>query len=219
MTDETPQPIPVSEPPDAQTRRARVPRVIRKATPKRKRAAKAAPIESIGPDGLTDKQRVWCEAYLQCGLNATEAARRAGYKDPEQSGWVNKNKAEIRAYLDARLKSHKMGADEVLARLSDMAQGNMGDFISREITEDGLSIDTIDLSKARKSGKLHLIRKIKIGPDGTSLELHDAKDALELIGKHYELFTEKQKIEGEVSTRISNLNELLKIAYGPKPTE
>lgn len=217
MTDETPKTL--TETDAKPTRRVRVPRVIRKVTPKRQRKSKVADVEPIGLDGLTDKQRVWCEHYLQCGLNATEAGRRAGYKDPEQSGWVNKNKAEIRAYLDARLKSHKMGADEVLARLSDMAQGNMGDFIGREITEDGLYIDTIDLSKARKSGKLHLIRKIKIGPDGTSLELHDAKDALELIGKHYELFTEKQKIEGEVSTRISNLNELLKIAYGPKPTE
>lgn len=173
-------------------------------------------VETPGDDGLTNKQRVWINQYLIC-WNATEAARRAGYSDPEVSGWENKQKPAIKAIIDARLKEHKMGADEVLSRLSDMAGGSMGDFIGTYIDPSTNQLaDSIDLGVARKAGKLHLIKRLSIGKDGITLEIYDSKSALELLGKHYELFTEKHKHEGEVGTRITNLNDLLKLAYGSK---
>lgn len=174
------------------------------------------PAEEIGEDNLTPRQRIFIEEYLRC-WNATEAARRAGYSDPEQSGWVNKHKVEVRAAMEARLSEHRLSADEVLARLSDHAMGTMGDFIGTNYLESGQAITVIDLERARRAGKLHLIKKIRVDEKGTAIELYDAKAALELLGKHYELFTEKQKLEGELTTRISNLNDLLNIAYGPKP--
>lgn len=203
-------------------RKSRVPPAIaqivaRAAIPAAMPEPQPEPIETAGDDGLTNKQRVFIDQYLIC-WNSTEAARRAGYSSPEQSGYENRNKPLVKAAIDARLKEHKLSADEVLARLSEQASSSMADFLS--VYDNPLTNreeSTIDLEKARAAGKLHLIKKVNIGKDGISIELYDARGALELLGKHYELFTEKHKHEGEVGTRITNLNDLLKLAYGPKP--
>jgi len=49
---------------------------------------------------LTNKQRLFVAAYLDC-LNATEAARRAGYsaKTAYSIGWENLKKPEIKQYI------------------------------------------------------------------------------------------------------------------------
>lgn len=197
-------------------RKPPTPKPIQAATPEP--AREPEPIETSGTDGLTDRQRVFVSEYTRI-WNATEAARIAGYKDPVASGYENRLKPEVKAAIDARLKAHHLGADEVLARLADHAMGSMADFISiRTNLDTGYPEPVIDIEKARQAGKLHLIKKIRIDDKGTAIELYDADAALTLVGKHHELFTEKQKIEGEVSTRITNLNDLLKIAYGPKPS-
>lgn len=80
--------------------------------------------------GLTLKQRRWCDAYIETG-NATEAAKRAGYKNPEQSAIDNTRKPRCRAYLDAHLqKTHAKGAadaDEVVLFLSRVMRGEVKD--------------------------------------------------------------------------------------------
>lgn len=196
-------------------RKPPTPHPIQAATPEP--AREPEPIETPGTDGLTDRQRIFCDEYLR-RWNATEAARIAGYKDPEVQGWRLKQNVAVKAAIETRLKAHHLGADEVLARLADHAMGSMEDFISvRTNLDTGYPEPVIDIEKARCAGKLHLIKKIRIDDKGTAIELYDADAALTLVGKHHELFTEKQKIEGEVSARITNLNDLLKIAYGPKP--
>lgn len=77
---------------------------------------------------LTDKQRRFVLRYVTC-LNATRAARDAGYKDPEQAGYENKRKQEVREAIDALLAEQSMPKSEVLARLTAHAQGDMGDFL------------------------------------------------------------------------------------------
>jgi phage terminase small subunit len=206
---------PTAAPDKPKRRKPPTPHPIQAATPEP--AREPEPIEIEGIDGLNDRQRVFCDEYLR-RWNATEAARIAGYNDPEVQGWRLKQNAVVKSAIDARLKSHHLGADEVLARLADHAMGSMEDFVSiRTNLDTGNPEPVIDIEKARRAGKLHLIKKIRIDDKGTAIELYDADAALTLVGKHHELFTEKQKIEGEVTTRITNLNDLLKIAYGPKP--
>jgi len=206
---------PATTPDKPKRRKPPTPHSIQAATPGPARDPE--PIETSGTDGLTDRQRVFVSEYTRI-WNATEAARIAGYKDPVASGYENRLKPEVKAAIDARLKAHHLGADEVLARLADHAMGSMEDFISVRVNPETEQPEpVIDIEKARQAGKLHLIKKIRIDDKGTAIELYDADAALTLVGKHHELFTEKQKIEGEVTTRITNLNDLLKIAYGPKP--
>lgn len=162
----------------------------------KKRPTKRTPKpEPIGDDGLTAKQRVFVDEYFACNLNATEAARRAGYSSKSVRSIASENltKPNIQAVISQRLKEHQMGGDEVLTRLSALAMADMNDFI----TPSGRGFK-IDLKKARELGRLHLIRKIKKDKQGTSIELYDVKDALVQLGRVHGLFTDR--ISGEIET-------------------
>lgn len=149
---------------------------------------------------LTNKQQLFIEHYLTC-LNAAEAARRAGYsvRSARQTGSENLSNPDIKAEIDARLKEAAMTADEVLRRLADQARATMEDFISAaeikvtdaEDSEVFLS-PRVDLDKARKLGKMHLLKKFKVDTNGgVSIELHDPQAALVQLGRYHGLFLDK----------------------------
>jgi len=156
-------------------------------------------------EGLTTKQRLFVEAYLVC-LNATEAARRAGYSERTASaiGWENLRKPEIAAAIQAGLAERAMPADEVLARLADMARATADDFLtvykSPLQTIDGepikdeqgnpivRSFPSLDIERARERGMLHLIKKVSYTANGPSVELYDAQAALVKLGEYHRLF-------------------------------
>ena len=76
---------------------------------------------------MTLKQRLFVDAYLGPGAgNATEAARRAGYRGDDgtlaQVGHENLKKPEILAAVEARMQEAAMETDEVLAELSKIAR-------------------------------------------------------------------------------------------------
>lgn len=56
---------------------------------------------------LTKKRRAWLEQYLQC-WNATEAARRVGYKHPNTQGPRLLLQSDIRQIIDQRLVDLKV---------------------------------------------------------------------------------------------------------------
>jgi phage terminase small subunit len=72
---------------------------------------------------LTNKRKVFVYEYVKC-WNATEAARRAGYKQPNTQGprlLVNDGvKARIKEVLD----DAAMSSEECLQLLSDIARGD-----------------------------------------------------------------------------------------------
>ena len=118
-------------------------------------------------------------------------ARKENIKNPK-----------IQAAIEQKLREETLSAQEVLKRLSDQAQADIGDFLNDEHFID------IDLTQAKKDGKTHLIKKIKqntkttVMPDGTEIEnhfleieLHDPQKALELLGKYYKLFTQRVEID------------------------
>lgn len=137
-------------------------------------------------------------------MNATEAAKRAGYSEHTaySIGWENLRKPEIKEVIEQRFKDSLLSPDEVLARLSEHARGDIGDIWDEASGQ-------IDWEKAREKGKTALIKRIKhktiITTDkdgeGTTitedeLELHDPQKALQLIGKHHKLFVDRQEISG-----------------------
>lgn len=147
---------------------------------------------------LSGKQQAFVEAYIASNFNATQAARMAGYGGGEDSfkviGSKNLTNANIRASIDRRLKASKMGADEVLARISFIAAGSLEDFLTGE------DLTSFDLTQAKRAEKLGLIKKIKITKNilvsgdmpvlsqTIEFELHDAMRALEMLGKHHKVF-------------------------------
>jgi phage terminase small subunit len=145
---------------------------------------------------LTNLQKEFVNQYFLCGLNATEAVVKAGYKVKNRAvaaaiGYENLRKPQISEAIEERLGESAMGANEVLYRLSEHARGNVGDYL------DMFGVPSID--KAKSSGKIHLIKKLKtktyfVGEDRvveTEMELYDAQSALVQLGRFHKLFTDK----------------------------
>lgn len=166
---------------------------------------------------LTAKQQVFVDAYLSNGFNATDAARKAGYKGKDTTlaavGYENLRKPQIASYVQERLNEAAMSANEVLARLSEIARGEVDNFID----EDG----KFDLKKARRLKKMGLLKKLKtkrtskqvdtltegdeesretletaLVYEEVEFELYSAHEALRDLGKFHKIFTEKHEIGG-----------------------
>lgn len=165
---------------------------------------------------LTDRQRLFVDAYLET-LNATEAARRAGYQAKSEGvfraiGHENLTKPNLKAIIDERLKRSTMSADEVLQRLTRQAQGvDPTDFVKLkpvfDIDDDGNQVllgemVSIDIEDIRRRGLGHLIKKIKPTARGVEVEWHDSQTALQLLGKYHGLFKEQMEHSGEVILKV-----------------
>jgi phage terminase small subunit len=161
---------------------------------------------------MTSPQELrWLNEYFLC-WNATEAARRADYKWPNKVGPAKKLK--FADEINQRLEENTMEANEALSRLSDMARGDLADFANVE--------DLRDLAGHSKS---HVIKKIKktvkhfkSGETATyiEIELNDPQSALEKIGKHLGLWTDKVQHSGSIDVtgltdeeRIEQISALL----------
>jgi hypothetical protein len=139
------------------------------------------------PSGLTFRQRLFVFHYLgTADGNGSEAARMAGFAEPGAAASRLLKNVNIRAAIDAKLSQAAMSADEVLARLSEMASVDMTDFVT--ITKKQA---WVDLDKARRLGKTHMVRAIKPTKFGLSIVLHDSQAALEKLGRYHALFGDR----------------------------
>ncbi len=163
---------------------------------------------------LTRKQTAFIDAYLTgdtSRFDATKSAIAAGYskKTAYSIGWENLRKPEIKAEIDRRLDEVKMSKGAVLAGISDIANGDIADFM--EITSMGFNISLLlhdergelvrdENGKPVRNPKTKLIKKLKQkvttingkGKDGedkeiieTEIELYSALDAYRDMGKHH----------------------------------
>lgn len=136
---------------------------------------------------LSDRQRVFVEVYLDT-LNQTKAAAAAGVAHPRNNAWRMMANDGVRAAIDAGTAARGMGKGEIIARYTEMARADIGDFL--KLDPEGVPA-WFDLEGA----PTHLIKKIKItkvtrnGDDAfvldhkIELELHDPKAALDSLAK------------------------------------
>ena len=132
---------------------------------------------------LTDKQRLFISEYL-VDLNATRAAIAAGYSEntARQTGHENLTKPYIRDAVNAELKKRTLSHEEVLARLSDIATFDPGEYLERGF---------LDVSQMIKDGKSKFIKGITPTKEGTSYKFHDSHEALRDLGRYHVLFTDR----------------------------
>jgi phage terminase small subunit len=155
---------------------------------------------------LNEKKIEFCYQYILTKGNITESAKKAGYskktaysigsrllKDVE----VQK---KIKAIGDRKLHSFDMDIEKAFALMVKHAtydtreiienkQIKLEDKEGREYIEDHVSLkdwDDIDGT---------LISEIKQTKDGIQVKLPDRQKALEQIGRHFAMFTEKQQID------------------------
>lgn len=148
---------------------------------------------------LSTKQIAFVEHYLT-HWNATKAAILAGYskRSARSIGSENLTKPDIQEAIAARLVELKMGADEILTRLTEHARGSIAPFMRR--SPDG-TLHGFDLGD---DSPLHLLHKVSLTKrtikdlteEKITLELYDAQAALALLGKYHKLFTDKVEHTG-----------------------
>lgn len=101
-------------------------------------------------DGLTPKQKAFADNYIELG-NQTEAARRAGYKQPHVQGAQNLGKPRIKEYIKQRTepteKKKIATGDEVLQFFTRVMNGEEKDAFGLEISADTRIKAAIELAK------------------------------------------------------------------------
>lgn len=151
---------------------------------------------SNNPDKLTDKQRRFVEEYL-VDLNATEAAKRAGYskKTAYSVGHENLKKPEIAAAL-TEAKQKRSENTEITAErvLTEVARLGFAD-IRKIFTDSGQlrSIDTLDDETAAAVQSVKVVTRLGAEADENGnreveyvheIKLADKNSALEKLMKH-----------------------------------
>lgn len=154
---------------------------------------------------MTKKQKLFCEEYL-IDLNATQAAIRAGYspKTANEQGSRLLANVSIRTYIDKamaeRSKRTGVNADRVIQELARVAFVNAPDVVdikTATVRPDASEDDTAAIASV----------KVKVvDGDFSSIEREirfaDKLKALELLGKHLGMFTDKLNVNAEMAVKI-----------------
>ena len=142
---------------------------------------------------LTEKQKRFADYYIETG-NATESARRAGYKGKNLNNVASENLAKIgvKSYIDEKLKvlenERIASAKEVLEFLTKSMRGELDEEV---VVVEGTGDGTSEARKIKK--QIGLRERIK---------------SAELLGKRYRLFTDKVEVDGVVPVMIVGESEL-----------
>ena len=146
-------------------------------------------------EGLTEKKQRFCECYVE-GHNIRMAALKAGFKD-NSNGFTAGHKClhddKCKRYIQwlkvRVLQKHMINAWELLDEWIRIAFSDITDFV--DIHPRSITLKPADQVDGQ------LVKSIKSGRDGISIELYDKMKALDNIAKYCEDMPSdwKQRIE------------------------
>lgn len=161
-------------------------------------------------EGLNESQQRFCEAFVG-SYNIKSALLKAGYDGNTSQGTSLLKKPRIKRYiqwLKVRILSNSFvaGAD-VIHQWIKIAFADMTDFV--DIKPHGIVL------KPSSQVDGQLIKSIKSGPQGVSIELHDKLKALDSLAKYIQDMPKdyKQIIEERKADFMQNEFELKKKMY------
>jgi PBSX family phage terminase large subunit len=161
------------------------------------------------PIKLSLDELAMVNAYFECNMNATRAYMKlhpkASYDSARTTASDMLTKPNIKGEITRRLNVGAMPGNEVIYRLGAMARAEMFPFI--RIGDDGFVY--FNFSDPQAEAYMFLIKKLKTkrerrvegqGEDAeewegewVEVELHDSQRALELMGKFYKMFGDKEE--------------------------
>lgn len=170
---------------------------------------------------LTDQQQRFCEEYV-IDCNATQAAIRAGYEEAsahvQGSRLLRNDKIQIaiQNHMSARSIRVQVSADTVLKELLAIATVDLAE--AYDENNDLLPIHQIPKEVRKAIAGIEVFTEVQYGPAQTAstdggevekvkevvgrtkkLKMNDKIKALELLGKHLKLFTDKIDVTGKVT--------------------
>lgn len=157
---------------------------------------------------LNDKEKVFVNEYL-IDLDPVRAALEAGYSKTVARSkafqWVSDSKLNPKPYIriaiqeemDARAERTKITADQVLAELAKIGFSNIKDFV--KFDPDGVVniIDSEELTLEQAACIAEISQSEGAQNSNFKFKLYDKPKALEMLGKHLKLFTEKIEHSGK----------------------
>jgi phage terminase small subunit len=161
---------------------------------------------------MTKKQKLFVEEYL-IDLNATQAAIRAGYSPSSARQIADENmskhdiKNAIEKALAERSKRTGINADRIVTELAKIAFLNPSNVIN---FQNASVLETADEEDLACISSLKIKRSSSDTGDSVEREIkiYDKIKALELLGKHMGMFTDKFKVEGVIPIVISGEDDL-----------
>lgn len=144
---------------------------------------------------LTHKQRLFVAYYLgKANGNGAEAARMAGYakKWADRQAFQLLENSRVKAAIEAKMDSVAMPVDEVLARYSEIASADIGRFVE----DDGTGKLKLNITRAKKSGRTRVIKKIRATKFTIEIELHSPLEALASLAKYHGLHDRGKSTSG-----------------------
>jgi phage terminase small subunit len=124
--------------------------------------------------------------------------------------------ADARESMESvKAKAHREAWQKIIDTSTDELDGLPENPLDSVMIEGNIRkavVARVDLVKAEKAGKLHLIKKLKQTERGLEVELYDAVNALEMIGKHYKLFTDRVSLENADGTPL-----VISVNVNPSP--
>lgn len=169
---------------------------------------------------LTPKQSLFVDEYL-IDLNATAAYKRAGYKAKGNAAEVNAARllrnAKVQEALNERMKERQQRTevtqDNVIKELAKIAFSDLKDFVRWD--ERGVDILDSEDVDGTVLAEISETVNIQVFPNGGESEKrqkkvkpHDKMKALELLGKHLGMFTDKVEHSGSVTTTNIDMSSL-----------
>ena len=164
---------------------------------------------------MTKKQKIFADEYL-IDLNATRAYK-AAYPSlkKEEAAAVNGSKllrnTKVAVYIQERMQERQrrteITQDRVLKELAAIAFAKATDYAE---VKDGQVIikDTANLDEQQ----IRAIAGIKEGRFGVEVKLNNKEQALELLGRHLGMFTDKLEVSGleEEKKKLGDILEQLR---------
>ena len=153
--------------------------------------------------GMSPKQLLFCLIYLTNGMNARQAALRAGYSHPAAgtaTTWIDR-KPQIKNYIQAWVKDMCMSNHEVLAHITDLARGGFMDIAistrERKLGKTNYTVQdlVVNIEAAKQAGVMGQVKKIRQTRNGIEVEVFDRLKAQELLARAKGMLMDKVIVE------------------------
>ena len=154
-------------------------------------------MSDINPYGMSDRHYLFVLEYLKT-FNKRQSAIKAGFSPVSAGSSANNilKREEVRKFIQDELRRTHLNAQKVLAMLAEIATSNIGSlFEVQQHPEHGYDQLVLNFDEVAAQG--HLIKSIKPAKGGYAVEMYDKMRALEMLGKHLNLFVSTESPDWE----------------------